>query len=70
MQQLKGSKAEAMPVVVIKKHELEAMREIVINIRAIAPVIAPDTPYGTKLINLAQMIEDVVSRVETEKLAP
>jgi len=53
-------------IVDIKPHELDALHELVLNVRAIAPVLAPDTPFGLKLLNLAQMVEDIASRAETQ----
>jgi hypothetical protein len=52
-------------IVDLKPHELDAIHELVLNVRAIAPVLAPDTPFGFKLLNLAQMVEDIASRAET-----
>ncbi len=58
-----------MPVTVtIEDHELEAMRDIVLVTRAIAPIITPlleRNDYRYKMINMAQMIEDILSRIET-----
>jgi hypothetical protein len=54
-----------MIVVEIKTHELEAMRQMVLNVRAIATTVIRDDDHRQRLINWAQMIEDVINRVET-----
>lgn len=49
----------------IEPHEIEAMYQLVINVRAIATTIIPDDDHRRRLLNWAQMVEDVLSRMET-----
>ena len=63
--------AEVKPVkythlVALSDHELHAMRELVIYGRAIAKTLGRDSEFlAEKLVNYAQMVEDVISRIET-----
>jgi hypothetical protein len=54
-----------MIVVEIEPHQLDAMRHLVLNVRAIATTVIRDDDHRTRLINWAQMVEEVISRVET-----
>jgi len=58
--------------VILDQHELDALRETVIYTRSIAQFIGSDNrdgPLTVKLKNYAQMLEDVVSRIETMDMA-
>jgi hypothetical protein len=54
----------------VKPHEIEAMRQLVLNVRAIATTIIADGIHRQRLLNWAQMIEDVLSRMETVPQPP
>jgi hypothetical protein len=50
----------------IAKHELEAMYEVVLYVRAMSKALgdAENPAFAVKLQNYAQMVEDVADRVE------
>ena len=50
----------------IAPHELEAMHEVVLYIRAMSKALGDDKnpAFAAKLQNYAQMVEDVADRVE------
>lgn len=57
-----------MTTVILRDHEIKAMREVAIQVRGIAPVIAPtyDTSlYRGKLLGLASILEDVLFRIDS-----
>lgn len=54
-----------MTTVEIEPHEIEAMRQLVLNLRAITGTIIRDDDHRQRLINWTGMLEDVVARIET-----
>jgi hypothetical protein len=48
----------------IKPHELHAMQQLIMNVRAMAGIIRIDDNHTKRLLNWTQMLEDVVDRVE------
>jgi len=55
--------------VVLEQHELNALRQSVTYLRAIAYTLNDDKLTAV-LTNYAQMLEDVVSRIETMDIPP
>jgi hypothetical protein len=49
----------------IRPHEIDALRQIIINVRALATTVISEDDHRRRLLNWAQMIEDVVERIET-----
>jgi hypothetical protein len=47
----------------IEPHEIEAMRQLVINVRAIATTLITGD-HSQRLLNWTQMVEDVVERID------
>lgn len=51
--------------VTIKFHELDAMHQLALNVRAISTTIISDDEHRQRLLSWAQIVEDFVARVET-----
>lgn len=53
----------------IEPHEKKAMEELVLNARAMVGVLGRTSPHCIKLMVWAQMVEDVLERMDEKSLA-
>ena len=51
----------------IEPHEKKAMEELVLNARAMVGVLGRTSPHCIKLMVWAQMVEDVLERMDIKK---
>lgn len=59
---------DEIAVIAVKKHELQALHDLVLNVRAISTsMFTKGDDYAHKLKSLCQQVEDFASRIETEK---